>query len=62
MKKLICVLLLVVVLMGMLAACSTFTCDICEEEKSGDYYEVTILDETIKVCEDCYDLGNLLDY
>ena len=53
MKKLICVLLLVVVLASMLTACGKFTCDSCKEEKTGKKYKVEVMGEKAEICKDC---------
>ena len=55
MKKLIALVLLVVMMATMLAACGKFTCDICDEEKSGKQYEGAVLGEEFIACEDCYE-------
>ena len=55
MKKLICVLLLVVMLMSLLAACAgeEFTCDICQKTKNGKSYTENVAGTRITYCEDC---------
>ena len=55
MKKLICVLLLVVVIATMLTACGKFKCDFCGEEKTGKKYEREMLGEEVVICKDCYE-------
>ena len=52
MKKLICVMLMLVVLGSMLAGC--FTCDLCEESKliTGKNSE-SVYGEEINYCDDC---------
>ena len=56
MKKLICVLLLVVMMTSLLAGCiGSFTCDVCGEDKFGIYTEEEILGEKITYCSDCKD-------
>lgn len=53
MKKLICVLLLVVTLASLLTACGKFTCDLCKESKFGKSYESEVLGSEITYCKDC---------
>jgi len=56
MKKIVIALLLVVAMIATLAACSEpFTCDLCDEEKTGEQHEVKILGETLVYCDDCYE-------
>lgn len=52
MKKLICVMLMLVVLGSMLAGC--FTCDLCEESKlvTGKNSE-TVFGQEINYCDEC---------
>ena len=54
MKKLICLALLVVVVLSLFTACGKFTCDICQEEKSGEKHTKDVLGEEIVMCDDCY--------
>lgn len=54
MKRLICMVLVVVALATCLVGCGSFTCDVCQKEKSGEKHEETVLGETITYCEDCY--------
>ena len=58
MKKLICLLLIVVVLATMLTACGSFTCDFCGEEGSGSGNTIKVLGEEGVLCDDCYDEWN----
>ena len=57
MKRLVCMLLLVVTLATMLSACS-LTCARCGEALSGKSYKTydpnLIQKVEIEVCEDCY--------
>ena len=55
MKKLICIVLLVVVMATMLTACGKFTCDFCGEEKTGKKYERELLGQEVDICKDCYE-------
>lgn len=55
MKRLICVLLLVVMMVTMLTACGKFECDLCGDEKSGKKYETEFLGQEIVICKDCYE-------
>ena len=52
MKKLIAVLCMVLVMATMLTACK-FTCDICEEEKSGKKQTGELNGKKVVYCEDC---------
>lgn len=62
MKKLICVLLVVVVMASMLTACGKFECDLCGEEKSGKKYTEKVLGQEAEICKDCYkELEELAD-
>lgn len=62
MKKKLAVLCMAVVAAMSLAACGTFECDGCGEEKSGTKHEVTLLDEKMVLCDDCYkDFQDLKD-
>ena len=54
MKKLICILLVVVMMATMLTACGKFKCDLCGEEKSGKKHEESMLGESVVICDDCY--------
>ena len=53
MKRMICLVLLVVVAVTTLAACGKFTCDMCGEEKSGKKYTREMLGVEIEICKDC---------
>lgn len=55
MKKLICVLLLIVVLASLLAGCGKFECDLCGEEKTGKQHKEEIAGEELVICDDCYE-------
>lgn len=54
MKKLISILSLVMVLI-MLTACGKFTCESCQQEKSGSKHKVTVMNQSATICDDCYD-------
>ena len=54
MKKLICVLLVVVMMATLLTACGKFKCELCGEEKSGKKYEGEVLGEKVVYCDECY--------
>ena len=61
MKRLICVLLLVVMALT-LTACGKFECDLCGDEKFGKKYEREMLGVEIDICKDCYEsLEDLAD-
>jgi hypothetical protein len=55
MKKLICGLVLTATLLVALTGCGKFTCDLCDEEKSGKQYKDEILGQEVVYCQDCYD-------
>lgn len=62
MKRVICVLLLVVMLATLLTACGKFQCDLCGEEKTGKKYEEEVLGQPVTYCKDCYeDLEDIAD-
>ena len=44
-----------------LTACGTFKCQICEQEKSGSKHEVSMLGQTLTVCDDCYEGMQILN-
>jgi hypothetical protein len=54
MKKLICVLLVVVMMATLLTACGKFKCELCGEEKSGKKHEGEVLGEKVVYCDECY--------
>ncbi len=59
MKKIILTAVAAVMLTMSLTACgSTFTCDMCGEEKTGTSYSFksTATGEDMTICEDCYNL------
>lgn len=37
-----------------LTACGSFTCGICEQEKSGKKHEVEESGVSVTLCDDCY--------
>ena len=54
MKKVICIVLLVVMLMTMFTGCvAKFECDLCGEEKFGIKNEGNVLGMTVEYCNDC---------
>lgn len=56
MKKKMAALLLTVLTVVSLTACGEpFTCDICQQEKTGKKYTETLFGEEITYCQDCYD-------
>ena len=63
MKRIITLALVGVMSMSFLAGCGKFTCDMCEEEKSGKKHKEELLGEEIVICDDCYEglqsLGDL---
>ena len=54
MKKFIALGCLTIVMAMLLTACGKFTCDICQEEKSGEKHTKDVLGEEIVMCDDCY--------
>lgn len=54
MKKIICLILVVLTLCSLLAACSSFECDICGEKKTGKKHTEKLFGEEIVYCDDCY--------
>lgn len=65
MKKIIIGIFTLVSLMFVLTSCGKFTCDLCNEEKSGKKHEEELFGESIVICDDCYedldDLGDALE-
>lgn len=56
MKKKITALLLTVLTVVSLTACGKpFTCDLCNQEKTGKKYTEKLFGEEITYCQDCYD-------
>ena len=57
MKKLISVLLLVVMMVSLLAACGEeeFTCELCRQTQTGTQYTETLDGEKIICCKTCKD-------
>lgn len=53
MRKKVSVLLLTVATVFSLTACGKFTCDLCNEEKSGSSYKTTFMGVEMTVCKDC---------
>ena len=59
MKKIILTAIAAVMLTASLTACgSTFTCEMCGEEKTGKSYtfQSSATGEDMTICEDCYNL------
>lgn len=55
MKKLIAIICLVLVMASLLTACGKkFTCDLCQEKKSGKKHTEELLGEKITYCDECY--------
>lgn len=65
MKRLVCIISLIVMLITMLTACGKFECDLCGKEKSGGKNKKEVLGEEIVYCDDCADglsqLAGMLD-
>ena len=55
MKRKITLLLALATMVGALAGCGKFTCDICGQEKSGKSYKSEFLGQEIVMCQDCKD-------
>jgi hypothetical protein len=55
MKKIIAVGLVLVSMMGVLASCGSFECDLCGEEKKGKKYEEELFGQKIVYCKDCHE-------
>ncbi len=55
MKRLIAMALLGATVLSFAACGGKFTCDACEEEKSGKKYEIEAFGEKMTVCKDCND-------
>ncbi len=53
MKRIFCSVVLLLATMLLLVGCGKFTCDICEEEKSGKQYTEEVLGEEVVICKDC---------
>lgn len=52
-KKIIALLLTVTTVISLTACGKPFTCDICQEEKTGKKYTETVLGEKVTYCQDC---------
>ena len=62
MKKIISIVALLLALTFVLTACGKFTCDFCDEEKSGKKHEIEILGEKGVACDECYEeMDDFLD-
>ncbi|MCR4643502.1 MAG: hypothetical protein K5697_15925 [Lachnospiraceae bacterium] len=61
MKKKIAVLFVSLIATLSLTACGSFKCQICEQEKSGTKHEVSMLGQTLTVCDDCYESMQILN-
>lgn len=56
----ICKIIFLMIIAITLFGCSSFTCDLCSEEKTGKKHTSEIFGEKITICEDCYkDVQNL---
>ena len=53
MKKFLSILFVVVTVLA-LTACGKFTCNLCNQEKSGKKHTEEILGEKVTICDDCY--------
>ncbi|MBQ8350831.1 MAG: hypothetical protein IJY20_02150 [Clostridia bacterium] len=54
MKKLIFGLVMAATLATALTGCGKFTCDLCNEEKSGKQYKDEMFGQEVVICKDCY--------
>ncbi len=65
MKRFITLAAALLMLLFCLAGCAKFTCNICNEEKSGTQHKEELLGEEIVICDDCYEefeeLGDSLE-
>ncbi len=55
MKKIICLVLVVLSVCTLFAGCGKFDCDLCGKEKSGKKYKGEILDREVVYCKECHD-------
>ena len=55
MKKILSLVAMLAILATMLCACGKFTCDFCEEEKTGKKYKVEFMGEEGVMCEECHE-------
>lgn len=54
MKKLACILLTIITLLGTLAACGApKQCEVCDQEYTGKSYTVNVFGEKLEACEQC---------
>lgn len=55
MRKLLCILLIVVVLSSLLSGCNIgyFTCDLCCEDTFGNMHREDVLGTEIVYCDEC---------
>lgn len=53
MKKMVRFVAMLVVVATMLCGCGKFTCDMCNEEKSGKKYTGNLFGQEIVYCKDC---------
>ena len=60
MKRLICMLLLVVMVASLFVGYGSFTCDLCGKKKSGEKHEEKIMGKEVVCCDDCYEASSLL--
>ena len=55
MKKVLCLIMTVIAMATMFTGCgSKFTCDLCDETKSGKKYEIELMGDEFVYCKDCY--------
>lgn len=60
MKKVVCLIMVAVMMVSMLCACSrSFVCESCGRECEGKAHVVTNEGEKHKVCDECYQLLKL---
>ncbi len=60
MKKFIAIVCVVIAMATLLTACGKFTCDLCQQEKSGKKTKITVDGETGVFCSDCKDAAEAL--
>ena len=54
MKKTVAIVVSTIFALSLLSACSSYKCELCHKNKSGDPYIVTSQGVDHKVCGDCY--------
>ncbi len=64
MRKMIRFAAMLMLVASMLCGCAKFTCDLCNEEKSGKKHTADFFGQELVICDDCMDgleaLGDML--